>query len=337
MGRVVQPDSCVDAEVEIEPHSLERLALSSLSPEFLQALNIGIGGQVIDGAVPDRALEGEVCHSGFDTVAKDRGTLSELADDVRKAAELPIFPFRGNLPTEEAVTWSGEDATEFLTLAKKIGAKVLYLNEAIVGQGDENPERAKHVGETWLVELAFLFDGEFHVLLKTAEWAGIDEEEADEQPNTDNSGALETLTTRKDEFVQEFVAGMKQRPGPLETSRFSIEQGFRRFLSTKLELPAPAAGLFPGVPHDGSPLDLLVQKIADDLSMDLSASLAEEERTRIEPLVAECVAWAEERGLTRLSMGDVEVFLDEKRIRVSRAAVRLLCNRAKVALRTAKR
>ncbi|MGA8542029.1 MAG: hypothetical protein WB947_00580 [Thermoplasmata archaeon] len=268
---------------------------------------------------------------------KDRGVLGELADSIRAATDLPIYPFSGNLPVEEAVTWSGEEALRFLEFAKKAGAPMIYLNEAIVREGDENPERAGHVGETWLVEIAFLLGGEFHVFIRAADWAGVGETESEDVPEADLEKALESLTTRKDEFAQEFIADFEKHPESMETNRFSIEHNFRRFVGSKLALPPPLPGMLGiGVPHDGSPLDLLVQQIGAQVAMDLKARLNAREREIVEPLVTECVGWASKSGLTRPTMGDVEVFLDEKRIQVSRSAVRLLLNRVKVALRAKK-
>jgi hypothetical protein len=283
----------------------------------------------------DLAIQWERRDTEYAPMPKDRGELGELADSIRKATRLPIFPFSGNLPVEEAVTWSGSEAVRFLEFAEKVGAPMIYLNEAIVGEDDEDPKRAAHAGETWLVEIAFLLGGEFHVFARAAEWAGIGEEESEE---ADRGKALEVLTTKKDELVQEFVADFEKRPESAEANRFSIEHNFRGFVASKLPLPPPRPGVLGvGIPHDGSPLDLLVQQIGAEVAMDLNARLNAKEREIVEPLVAECVAWASKSGLTRPTLGDIEVFLDEKRIRVSRSAIRLLCNRVKVALRTARK
>jgi hypothetical protein len=56
---------------------------------------------------------------------------------------------------------------------------MFYLTELVVDEGDGGLKRAPHLGERWLVEVAFLRDGHFHVLVKVAEWPARDEEEID--------------------------------------------------------------------------------------------------------------------------------------------------------------
>ncbi len=259
-------------------------------------------------------------------MAKDRGPLGSIADRVGKESPIPVFECLG-LPGEEGnrVRWDGKDVGEFLSLAKRVEATMIYLCEGVVAE-DEEGEDHDHVGETSFVEVAFLVDGKIHILAEVAEWATSDELDLEEGLGVGAERSAEPLEARKDELVAEFLADLQTHPLPLDFGTFGLEERFRRFVAVRLEVP--------GVSHDGSPLDLLVQKVAGEIAMDLSARQAEADRAKIEPLVTECAEWASKSGLTSLSMGDVQVFLDEKRVQVSRQGVRLLWMKAKVALKS---
>jgi hypothetical protein len=264
----------------------------------------------------------------------ERGPLGKFADEIREEAPLPLYAVDDDLPGEHHVFWSGENAAEFMRLAKNVGAPIIYLTERVITGEEDNPERAKHVGETSLVAVSFLLGGEFHVFVKVAEWATVGEEEEDEDADSANAKAVQELEERKDELIKEFINDLKERPPPIETNSFAIEQGFRRLVRARLSTVPSDPGLSPlGLSRDGSPFDLLVQRIASDLAMDLHAKQVEADRGTVEPLITECAEWAYKSGLTSLSMGDVESFLDQKRIRVSREGIRLLWMRAKVALK----
>jgi hypothetical protein len=266
-------------------------------------------------------------------VAKDRGSLGKLADQIRKESPLPLFPCTG-LPSESGrILWFGDDVRDFFAIAKSVGAPLLYLVELTVEEGEEKPAERDHVGETSYVEASFLFDGQFHSFLEIAEWAAVDEEEGTGTDRTeDSTEAATAIESRKEELVREFRAELEKGPKPIDTGQFSIEQGFRRFVFQKLRGPG---GRLPhlGSSIDGSPAALLVQKIASDLSMELHSMQVEEERATVDSLITECVVWAKDSGLTSAALGDIETFLDQKRVRITREGVRLLWNRVRTALR----
>jgi hypothetical protein len=268
-------------------------------------------------------------------MTKDRGPLGELADEIRKESPLPIFPIDADIPTETPIYWAGESVKGFLALAKKVNASMLYLTEGIVDDSEEDSELGSHVGETSLVEVAFLLDGQFHVFAKMAEWA--EKQETPESGVDELTRAAKTLETRKDELVTEFLEDLKTHPLGIDPGRFAIEERFRRLVATKLRI-SPGTGFSTfALSHDGSPLNVLIQEIANGIVMDLHAKQVEVDRATVEPLVVECAVWAKKSGLTNLAMGDIQVFLDEKRVPLSREGLRLLWMKAKTALKTGKK
>ncbi|MGB6500838.1 MAG: hypothetical protein WBG19_05510 [Thermoplasmata archaeon] len=237
---------------------------------------------------------------------------------------------------DDSIRWDGDDVAAFLKFAKGVGAPIIYLSQGILAEDDAGEDR-EHLGETSYVEASFLVDGQFHNFLEVAEWAL---EEAADAPLDDREAELAklatTLESKREELVREFVDDLKKRPGPMETGSFAVENGFRRLVIARLTAPRP--GLVPyGFARDGSPFDLLIQKIASDLALELHARQVEEDRATIEPLVAECAEWARKTGLSALSMGDVEVFLTERKVRVAHDGLRLLWMKAKMAVRSARR
>jgi hypothetical protein len=255
--------------------------------------------------------------------------LDALADRVRKDAPVPIYPCL-DIPAEDRFIWSGEDVGEFLSFAKKVGVPLLYLCQRIVPEDTEDPKELDHAGETAFVEVAFLLDGQVHVFSEVATWVPEAEESEPETGglSTDLAGAEKQLDARREEIVREFLAELQKRPGPIDPSRFAIDQSFRRFVLPKLSGTTPRYSWM-GIPRDGSPLDLLVQRIAEEIS----AGLLEKEFARVEPLVPDCVAWAWKLGIRSLSKSDVDAYLVEKGVTLSSEGHRLLWTKAKLAVK----
>jgi hypothetical protein len=264
-------------------------------------------------------------------MAKAADPLNQLVERIRKESPLPIFPFLGTLPEDNRVRWDGEDVGEFLTFAKKIGATVLYLSSDTVSEEDnEEHEGESHAGEVAIVVAAFLHEGVFHEFVEVADWARpeVDEEEGLELDPRTTSGAENLLRAHEDEWTGEFLAELAKRPEPVEFGRFTLDTQLRRFLAPKLSTDRHVWSPM-GISHDGSGLDQLIQKIADAAS----ARLFEEERKKVEPMVAECVAWATKLGIRSLSKSDVDAFLLERGQGLSGEGRKLLWTQAKLAVK----
>jgi hypothetical protein len=254
--------------------------------------------------------------------------LRQLEARIKKDSALPVFPFVGPLPSENRVRWDGEDVGEFLQFAKKVGATTLYLSSDMASEDDEDTEGPAHAGEVAIVVAAFLQDGVFHEFVEVAGWVEPEEGEGLELDATDTSGAERALKTNEEAWTREFVESLTSRPEPVDPSRFSIDQQLRRFLAARVSTKSLAFSPM-GISHDGSGLDLLVQKIAGEVS----ATLLTEERKKVEPMVADCAAWGAKLGIRSLARTDVEAYLLERGVHLSVEGKRLLWTQAKLELK----
>ena len=95
----------------------------------------------------------------------------DLVAFARHCTALPVFRMQELLGSDATLNWSGESPDEFLSLALKAGAKLLYLQTT--------GESAEHQDEPAEALLAFSCDRLFHAMRVRAPWAPP--EEADEE------------------------------------------------------------------------------------------------------------------------------------------------------------
>jgi hypothetical protein len=267
-------------------------------------------------------------------VSKDSGPLAKLGDRIRAESPLPVFPFQGSLTEDDHVLWKGDDPVKFLELAKSVGARMIYLNDVTVEPGDTSEGAADHVGETSAVEAAFLVDGEFHVFLQVADWVPEDGERPDSDVPAEEvarAANIKLLREQKDNWIAEFVDGLRKRSGPVDTSVYWVDTELRTYLHPKLSLPVNRFSGLP-IPRDGSELDQVIRSLA----MEVSVTLTTEEHAKMDPLVPECAGWARGLGMRTLSKSDVDAFLLERRLSPSGEGRRYLWTKAKLAVKVSK-
>ncbi len=287
-------------------------------------------------------------------MAKDRGPLGKLADRIRKESPLPVFAQQSGFDVEDnPIYWEGDDPAPFLEFAKRVGAKAIYVQESVIDVDNTDEKLAGHLGETSFLDVAFLLDGRVHIFAQGAPWlegggGGEEPGEGDVEPSEEGEDDIvprrivppvisrrsekrveELLRSRREEAVGTFLKGLEALEEPIDPSFASVDRTFRDYLLRRLRPEDPYLYL---LPHDGSPLDALIGEVVRPISEDLVAK----ERVRVEALVPECVAWARNLSIRSLSKSDVEVFLDEKRERLSSSGQRLLWTKAKLAVKTGK-
>jgi len=262
-----------------------------------------------------------------------RGPLGKLADEVREHSSVPVYETAEGLPAD-AIRWSGEGVHEFLNLASRLGVPLVYLHESVVAADDQDPTYADHRGETSFVVVGFFLGGEFHALAKIAEWMPVEtgtEDDAEEGTSSFLSrldDATKTFREKKVELMAEFVKALEARPDPIDPSEASVDQALRVFLAQKLSTPSYT--FLSPIHRDGSELDQLVRSV----SRTIAGRMLAEERRKVEPLIGDCVWWARQGGIRTLSKSDVEAFLLEKDVAVSREGQRYLWTKAKLAIKT---
>jgi len=65
---------------------------------------------------------------------------------------------------EHYVIWKGNDFKQFLSLAEKLGVKLIYFS-TVIGEKD-----SEYSGKIGLIELSFLYNNIFHVFISMANW-----------------------------------------------------------------------------------------------------------------------------------------------------------------------
>jgi hypothetical protein len=234
---------------------------------------------------------------------------------------------KGASPSDEMVYWNGENIEDFLEFSKQVGARAIYLNESVVERAEEDEEDPEHFGETESVEAAFLLDGVFHVYEQTAPWASP-EEESEELPD-DATRVEVAVRENQEELTSEFLSAIRERPGPVDPSRYSIESGLREFLATKFSAPSVRRHL---ITPDGS--DESLASLVKSVSERIATKLLAEDRALAESKVDDLVKWSRALGIKSLSKSDVDAFLLEKGVRLGGEGGRLLWTKAKLAVKT---
>jgi len=73
------------------------------------------------------------------------------------------------------VSWYGEDHNEFLDMAVKVGAKIIYYDEHF--PYDTKEKYAKHADDIAELDLGFIHDGVFHTIKVYADWYDFSEDD----------------------------------------------------------------------------------------------------------------------------------------------------------------
>jgi hypothetical protein len=280
-------------------------------------------------------------------MANERGVLGKTADRVRRESPLPVYPVRAGIPADDPVHWDGRDVGEFLTFAKRVGAPAIYLDESVVGDGEEDPDYAAHVGETASVQISFLLDGRFHNFTEVADWVPEESGPADagESPGEGDvhrifpegehdrafrdslAKASAALAEKKDELVTGYLDKLRasDRTPPDPDSEWDLRRDLLASLADQLDLPALEAGPFL---FDGSRNSVSDKPLAQAVS-ELARRLRAAEREAVDRSVAGCLEWVSRRDipLRSLNAERVREYADEFSVRLSRSGIRELRDR----------
>lgn len=288
----------------------------------------------------------------------DRGPLGKIADQVRAESVLPIYPFKGLLPTDEEIYWEGTEVAEFIMFAKKVGAPIIYLNEHVVPEGEEDPAYAPHVGETSSVHAAFLLDGTYHSFLEVAEWVpeeAEDEEQApgdEEVPSDEREGhhlfpgetssesvrhdlsqVDAALGSKRQEVMDGYLEKVRTRdePPPDPDSEWDVRRDLLVYLADLLKLP----GLKSGTTYFELHSDMDLSGTLNPLIAEIARKLRAADREVVERAVSGCEEWVSRREipLRSLNLERVREYAQENSLRLSRAGLRELRDRVSAAIK----
>jgi hypothetical protein len=249
-----------------------------------------------------------------------------------------IYRTVSGLPQQRSIEFGGDDVAEFLQAAARLRVDVIYVNESPVGPDSEGLEA--HEGEIMELEVAFERAGFFHVFRYQPEWAidaldSIPYEDEDEEPDQDRLTEerarewTKRLSSEKEELLKGFLLNVKESGRAVELKPHMVEDALILYLHEAHAFPATNSWKI-RVHH--SNLERALSGLVDKA---LAHRRAEEQKA-VEAVVGQCAEWAMKNGLRKLSLGDLDVFLGEEKIVLSKEGARGLWQKANFALKTSR-
>ncbi len=256
-----------------------------------------------------------------------------LAIAADESPGIPLFRTSTRASNDVRFEWAGESLQDFLHLAVKAGARILYLRTS-----EEDPA---HKNEPALAELAFHCDGLFHCFRAVAPWADAqsvlaeddgagpaddhfyDDEQDDVDDDEPNDGELAAkLSAEEDDVAAAFSEYVLKSDEPISTQTYHVKTALDEYLAEHRGGPAESWSL----PKYAKVVERIAKRVAKDIG--------DREKSMIDGLVTECIAWARASGLKTLNQSDAEVFLREANHRVSHEGLRLVWQKVKLELKT---
>jgi hypothetical protein len=239
-----------------------------------------------------------------------------------------VFHVSSNFPEDRVIYWNGDRLEDYIRLAKDLGGGVLYVRNEEVEEGDE--ELPGHVGELWIVEAAFLRDGIFHVFRRVAPWADDVLAAAEEAKEEGEAKLVETIRKNAAKIVGELLEQLSDDTKSIEPEGWELRRRITEFLRARGDLPPEfdTLSLRRAHPH----LDLAIDKLIQQVGTALRAK----ERKMLESLVPQCAEWGRRNMLKTLNLADVEVFLAEENVQLSKGSRRVLWQKTNFALKTSR-
>ncbi len=264
--------------------------------------------------------------------SREAGGLEAVGSALRAKVGTRVFEVSSDFPKDRMIVWGGGDLESFLRMAGDSDQGILYLHEETVEKGEGVP--SKHAGDIWLTEVAFVRDGVFHVFRMIAPWAEELLTEKEESAGLEDQRAVKdlvsTIQKEGDSLVVDFLKQTEEEGRALEPSGWELRRGFTDFLRQRIELPEDLE--FFTLRHSYPDLNRLINKLVERAGGEIRSK----ERKVLESLVSQCAEWARRNTVKTLNQGDVEVFLDEENIPLSKESRRLLWQKANFALKTSR-
>ena len=245
---------------------------------------------------------------------------------------MPIFRTSTRPANECRLEWSGNSPQEFVEIATKSGARLLYLRTSEEDHQQEN--------EPALVELSFQCDGLFHCFCAIAPWADAEEvlaadseekttpvdmfddvDDPDEDDDGPNDSELAAQLTADEDAVAAGFAEHFLKSDEFSLNDYFVKNALEEYLSEIRGGPDEAWNL----PKYTKAIERIAKRVTKELG--------DREKKQIDPLVGECVAWARSSGLKTLNQSDAQVFLRQSNQRLSHEGMRLLWQEVKFQLK----
>ena len=215
---------------------------------------------------------------------------------------------------KSSMMWTGEDPKEFLSMAERLGCKIIYYSGAFP---DTIEKYEKHIEEIEEIELGFLHERILHTMSIYADWYTPNEdilkEEGEEQKEEEFVEHLEKVT--KEDLIKEIIEYTQKSNLTVEhpssdtyrsTSARPIVDGF---LAEK-GVDRYRTGLSPKT-------RLKLDYVADLIEDQEMRKILAEEKEALPQLIKKCVEWAKQNGFNKLTRGNLSAFLLEEESRMS--------------------
>jgi hypothetical protein len=258
-----------------------------------------------------------------------------LAFATEIASTIPVFRTADRASNDSRFEWIGESPQEFVNIATKAGARLLYVRTFAEGSGHED--------EPAIAELAFQCDGLFHYFRTVAPWAnesvlvdddgledtsGENEEDNDESEvesllngEANDAELAANLSADEDVIVDAFTEHLMNRREPISTDATFVNMALEEYLAETR-----------GTPENSWDLPKYTRVVAR-ISKRVGKEIGEREANIIDDLVKECVSWARSNGVKTLNQNDAAVFLQETKRQLSYESARMLWQKAKFELK----
>jgi len=243
--------------------------------------------------------------------------LEELKNTIIKkySDKFVFFELDGMPPSDikGSMMWSGEDHKEFLSMAERLGSKIIYYSEAFPDDSLEKYE--KHSEDIAEIELGFLYERILHTMSIYADWY---------TPNEDITDIEETAQQLEKKSAEEWAK---------ELDVYIIKE----FPTAKIaDIDRIAEAFWQSKGVDSIRLDIkdrmkmdrvkeIIRKQQDDI-------LREKEKKELPKIVEDCINWARENGLKKLNKSNLAAFLSEKELDLTALGEDALYNKVNLEL-----
>jgi len=230
------------------------------------------------------------------------GELEELEKSIieKYSDKLVFFKIEGPIEDIKAtnVSWGNEDYDEFLDIATKVGAKIIYYSEAFPDYTKE--KYAKHADDIAELDLGFIYDNILHTIALYADWytPGEDIENIEETAEQFEEKSAEEWAKELNQYIMKEFPNAKPWDIDRISEAFWESKGFKYIeLDTKDRMKMDT-------------IKDIVRKQQEDI-------IREREKQELPKIVEECIKWVKENGLKKLSRTSLNAFLSEKGIYLS--------------------
>jgi len=258
---------------------------------------------------------------------EDLNKVYEEAIAYIKSRGFKLFP--GTLLLSEGVLgrviWSSgsDDWKSFFEIAKEEGARTVIV-EAIKGREDE------HANDLGSLRLAWIKDGVAYVFSKQTEWwmESVRKREAEEAPaiairyggeERIPKEALQELQSKdENQFVEEILAFLSKEFPEASTvigiPNFWQQKGIQRWaLEPKLQFKIEK-------------VEARVRQRLEQERLKKEKEQIEKERAILPKLIEECLEWAKKNQIRKVTKSNIDFFLTEKEIELTKTSRDALYN-----------